>query len=111
MITIKKRICIEDFLNKAYPIVRLGINKKLLDQNGCPIPEIPINAEDYVNENEKYNNNKVKNENGNYKDEKNTDNSTPINLIRNQNMQDVPEPIINEEIYSDNISNNMFFSI
>jgi hypothetical protein len=38
---------------------------------------------------------------------KNTDNSTPINLIRNQNMQDVPEPIINEEIYSDNISNNL----
>jgi hypothetical protein len=55
MITIKKRICLEDFLNKDYPIVRPGISKKLLDQNGCPIPEIPINAEDYINENEKYN--------------------------------------------------------
>jgi hypothetical protein len=55
MITIKKRICLEDFLNKNYPIVRPGISKKLLDQNGCPIPEIPINADDYVNENDKYN--------------------------------------------------------
>jgi hypothetical protein len=55
MITIKKRICLEDFLNKNYPIVRSGISKKLLDQNGCPIPEIPINADDYVNENDKYN--------------------------------------------------------
>lgn len=55
MITIKKRICLEQFINREYPKIRQGIDKKSnVDENGCPIQPIDVNVEDYINENPKY---------------------------------------------------------
>ena len=54
MISIKKVISLEPFINRKYPTIRSGINTNITDVNGCPIIPIPVDAEDYVNENPKY---------------------------------------------------------
>lgn len=55
MIKIKKRIVLEDFINREYPTVSVGINKKAnVDEKGCPITPIDVDIEEYLNENPKY---------------------------------------------------------
>jgi hypothetical protein len=55
MIKIKKRIGLEQFINREYPSIRQGINKEgNVDEKGCPIPPFGVEVEDYINQNPKY---------------------------------------------------------
>jgi hypothetical protein len=55
MIKIYKKISLEPFINRDYPIIRAGIDTiTATDENGNPVETIPLGADEYVNENEKY---------------------------------------------------------
>lgn len=53
MITIKKKICLEPFINRKYPLIREGVNTSI-NEDDCPISPIPIEFDEYVNKNDKY---------------------------------------------------------
>lgn len=55
MIKIYKKISLEPFINRDYPIIRAGIDTiTATDNNGNIVETIPLGADEYVNENEKY---------------------------------------------------------
>jgi hypothetical protein len=55
MIKIYKKISLEPFINRDYPIIRAGIDTiTATDENGNHVETIPLGADEYVNENEKY---------------------------------------------------------
>ena len=55
MIKIYKRISLEPFINRDYPIIREGINTTInVDEHGNPIDNSHLGIDAYVNKNEKY---------------------------------------------------------
>lgn len=55
MIKIKKRIGLEQFINRSYPTIRQGVNQDVnVDENGCPIQPLNVDIEGYINQNPKY---------------------------------------------------------
>jgi len=55
MITIKKRIALESFINREYPPLRQGFDSSTnVDEKGCPIKPFDVNVEDYISDNPNY---------------------------------------------------------
>jgi hypothetical protein len=54
MIKIYKRISLEPFINRDYPVIRAGIDTVVsTDEHGSHV-DVPLGADEYVNKNEKY---------------------------------------------------------